>query len=74
MTATTTTTMTMETTSNLMENRGMVSSSPRPMTTTAGRALLEECRGQETAAERVVGALSAAERGTPMVALFLFCV
>ena len=75
--ATTTTTVTMgDDVERDGETEGMVSSSPRPMTTTAGtRALLEEMDADEEthAAEqsRLASALSAAERGTPMVALFL---
>ena len=58
------------------ETEGMVSSSPRTTTATTGtRALLEEMDADEEtrAAEqsRLASALSAAERGTPMVALFL---
>lgn len=75
--ATTTTTVTMgDDVERDGETEGMVSSSPRAMTTTAGtRALLEEMDADEEtrAAEqsRLASALSAAERGTPMVALFL---
>ena len=58
------------------ETEGMVSSSPRTTTATTGtRALLEEMDADEESAaaeqSRLARALSAAERGTPMVALFL---
>jgi len=75
--ATTTTTATMgDDVERDGETEGMVSSSPRTTPTTTGtRALLEEMDADEEtrAAEqsRLASALSAAERGTPMVALFL---